>query len=1136
MFGPFVVERDGEPLRGFRSDKVRALLAYLAVQVDRPWSRSTLADLLWPEQPESTARSNLRNALSNLRHVLADARAEPPFLRLSQAAVEANGAAERWVDVDAFRHLRVGVADAQAAEVDPNVVPRLEDALQLYRGPFLEGFSLASAPFESWLSTTREELHRQAVATARVLAFAHARLGDAEAATVITRRWLDLEPYEDAALRHLMRLLVLRDHRSDALAQFEAFHARLAQDLGMEPEPETTRQYEGIRAERATAAPLPVSAWPGLQRGDPGSPAEPLFVARDAELGRLTGSLERAVAGRAGVAFVTGEPGSGKTALLAEFVRRALADHPDLIALWGQGNAFTGHGDPFEPFRHMARMLAGEAEAPPAAGASRAEGALRLWRCLPATLDALLDHGPDLLDRFVSGQALLGFARRHAGATADQLVRFERRLAQSSPATGRRGAGDRSAPFEQFTDVVRALAVQCPVVLVLDDLHWIDSGSSDLLFHLARGLAGARVLLLGAYREEEAAHGSVGDARSLAAAVEELLTVDGSLRIDLTHAGDAPFVDALLDSEPNALGPAFRSRLFGHTAGNPLFTIELLRGMQLRGDLRRDRRGRWIDAPSLRWDDVPARVEAVIEGRIAHLSPACRELLSAAAVEGEQFTAEVAAAATDRPVAHACELLSDEAGRQHLLVAAHAVQSVGGTSLALYRFRHGLFQTRLYQRLDPVERARLHGRVGRELERWYRSDPGRTPELALALARHLEAAGRTGDAVAAYADAARHAVGLSANAAAVGHLGRALALLQTLPASAARDRQEFGLQLALGPPLTALKGWSPPELAAAYARAEALSHGIEDDAQLIPALWLLSVFRLGRSEHAAVERLWERMTRLASRSGDAALVALTRLNVAAFYRGRFVEGRRLLEDACAKADVEVQRQLARRFGMAPAVLALAYLAECAWILDLPGEAERRGDEARAWAQRIDHPMTSGYAIGRACWLAALRGDADATRGLAADLRDVAGPHGLEPFALAATFFTHWAAVRAGGTSADLAAMHAAIERYAAGGTSLNRTAFLAHYAGACGDAGEVERGLAAVDASLAEADRSGERWFQAEAWRTKGELLRLRGATSAHRARDLRAVRACFETARRTAQAQGAAAFERRAADPHPLR
>jgi hypothetical protein len=175
-------------------------------------------------------------------------------------------------------------------------------------------------------------------------------------------------------------------------------------------------------------------------------------------------------------------------------------------------------------------------------------------------------------------------------------------------------------------------------------------------------------------------------------------------------------------------------------------------------------------------------------------------------------------------------------------------------------------------------------------------------------------------------------------------------------------------------------------------------------------------------------------------------------------------------------------------------------------------------------------MTTCYAIGRSCWSAAFRGDDDATGDLADRLLAVATPFGFGNFAHAATFFLHRAAVRRGGGTDDLAAMEGAITGYRASGTSLNHAAFLAHFAEACGEAGEVGRGVAAIDASLGAAARSGELWFQAEAWRIKGMLLRARANGDEDPERTRRAAHACLETAVHVARQQGATAIERRAA------
>ena len=1126
LLGPFALVRDDGTLAGFRSDKVRALLAYLAAQPGRTWSRSALADLLWPDRAEVVARANLRNALSNLRQVLDDGNGAPPYLEAMPAGVRVNPAADHWVDVTEVRDLLHSVPGGPDDADDPRTVAQLERALALLRGDFLEGLALDAGPFASWAAAMRDQWRHETVRTARVLALAYAHRGDPAAAEVVTRRWLELEPWDESAHRHLLRLLARQGQRATALAQYEACRQLLAAELGVEPQPETTRLAAAIRAGQVGPDPAtPVAVWPGLT---PPAAIEPaFFVAREPELAALGAALRRVESDGAGAVFVVGEAGSGKTELLAEFARRAQDEDPALLTLWGHGTAFTGRGNPFEPFVHVARMLCGEAEGPPQARASREEQARRAWQRLPDTIDALLDHCPDLLGRFVTTPSLRRFAHRHAGVAEERLARLDA-LAQRAPRPPPKRTSVPTALFEQFTAVLRRLTRHQRMLVLLDDLQWIDPGSVELLFHLARALGTARVMLVGAYRAEHVAPEDGARPRALAAAVSELLATRQAELIDLADAADASFVDAVLDSEPNALGTAFRSHLTARTGGHALFTIELLRGMQLRGDVRLDHVGRWVEGPGLRWDELPARVEAAIAARIGNLSPACVAALEVASVEGEEFTAEVVAAVTGRPLPETCDLLSREAGRRQRLVVAHVVRPVAEGGLGIYRFRHGLFPSYLHRRLDEVERARLHGQVARELERLYRRDLQHYPQIHHELARHYDAAGMAQEAVAQYAAAAAHARRMSAHASCVAHLQRALELLRDLPESPERDAQELRLHLALGTTVTAAQGWAPPALEAVFARARTLADRVDDDVQVLPALWQVMLFHFGRAEHDLVDQAHARLCSLAEGIGDPVVRDQVQLTVLPYFRGRFGEARVILETVARDGDVTRQRALAELFGLAPAAVARAYLAECLWMLGEPDAADRAERDARALATAVDHPMTRATVCARACWLAALRGDPATTGARAGDLLRIVREHDLGNYFLTGTFFSA-IALRDGPASERLERMADAMERYRQSGTLLGRSALLTHFARACVEEGQPERGLAAVNAALAAAAASGERWVDAETWRTKADLLAMQreGARPGDRTR--RAIRACLHTALRIADAQGATALAWRA-------
>ena len=245
LLGPFQATLDGEPLVGFRSDKVRALLAYLAVEADRPHSRDKLAGLLWSEWPDQDARNNLRYALSNLRLVIGDrthaddCEATLPVLLISRQTIQFSGTSDSWVDVTALTTL---------LETSTPTIQELEEAVALYRGEFLEGFFIAdSVPFEEWVLIKREQFRRQLLTVLCRLATTHERRGEYGRALPYAYRQIELEPWQEQAHRQLIRLLALNGQRGAALAQYEVCQRALTEELGVEPAQETTRLYEQIR-------------------------------------------------------------------------------------------------------------------------------------------------------------------------------------------------------------------------------------------------------------------------------------------------------------------------------------------------------------------------------------------------------------------------------------------------------------------------------------------------------------------------------------------------------------------------------------------------------------------------------------------------------------------------------------------------------------------------------------------------------------------------------------------------------------------------------------------------------------------------------------------------------------------------
>lgn len=509
--------------------------------------------------------------------------------------------------------------------------------------------------------------------------------------------------------------------------------------------------------------------------------ANAVFVARQAEMRRLDALLARALAGQGQVCFVAGEAGAGKSTLVAEFTRRAQERHPDLLMAFGDSNAQTGIADPYLPFREVMALLTGDVEGSLAEGVITHENALRLRRFLSVAGEALVEGGADLIGIFVPGGALLTRMGARWAKGSRWVARLEALVREKTGAPDRpQGRLDQNQIFEQYTSVIRRLAAQAPLVLVIDDLHWVDAASMGLLFHLARRLEKSRVLIVGTYRPNDVAVGRGGERHPLEPVLNELKRYYGDVVIDLGDADEAEdraFVDALLDAEPNRLGPEFRDALYRHTEGHPLFTVELLRSLQERGALVHED-GAWAVGAGVEWASLPARVDGVIGERIGRLEKESRETLLVASVEGHRFTAEVVARVRAADERGMIRRLSDELERQHRLVAAQGTARLPGGRLSHYRFRHSLFQRWLYGGLGAAERSYLHEDVARELEALYGDQCN---QIAVQLARHFLEAGDTGKAVRYHLCAGDTAAGGYANAEARHNYLHALELLEAGP-------------------------------------------------------------------------------------------------------------------------------------------------------------------------------------------------------------------------------------------------------------------------------------------------------------------------------------------------------------------
>ena len=330
--GTLQITLDATPLASFDSDKARALLTFLAVESDRAHRRETLAGMFWPEHPERRARHSLSQALSNVREAIGDRErdASSQFLYVTHHALQFRRTSDYWLDVEQLVLSHQARPSAGASQQSLAVI---DQAISLYRGPFLDGFSLRDSPaFEEWALLQRERLERVAMALFVSLVEAYTQRGAYDRALHYAWRQLDLDPWREDAHRHVIRLLAWSGQRSAALRQYDACCRILAEELDVAPEAETTGLYErivsGTLGQPPQLAPI-VPRLPAVPRHNLPAQITPL-VGREAELAAVQVRLEQPACR---LLTLTGPGGIGKTRLAIEVARHQLAGFPDGVFL-----------------------------------------------------------------------------------------------------------------------------------------------------------------------------------------------------------------------------------------------------------------------------------------------------------------------------------------------------------------------------------------------------------------------------------------------------------------------------------------------------------------------------------------------------------------------------------------------------------------------------------------------------------------------------------------------------------------------------------------------------------------------------------------------------------------------------------
>ncbi len=791
------------------------------------------------------------------------------------------------------------------------------------------------------------------------------------------------------------------------------------------------------------------------------------LVGREREIELLLDRWALACSGEGQVALLSGEPGIGKSRI-TQALRERIADQPHVR----MHHSCSPHHTNSALFPIVGRL-------------EHAAGFMRddTVAAKVAKLERLVGLG-DTGDTTTAPvfAALLGLVPE------EQLT---------SP--GLSAEQQKAKTFHALLTQLETIARRQPVLVVFEDVQWIDPTTSELLGLVIDRLQTLPVLLIVTHRPEFAPPWT-GHAHVTTLSLNRL-----------SHAQRVAMVERVTGGKK--LPPEVRDQIIEKTDGIPLFVEELTKTVLESGVLEEGPAGYVLRGP-LPPLAIPATLHDSLMARLDRLSPV-KDVAQMAAAIGREFSYELLAAIVPMVEAELQKALT-------LLVAANIIFGRGTPPNAVYSFKHALVQDVAYEAALRRTRQQLHARIAATMEEKFPDTTTTRPEL---VAHHYTHAGLAAKATEFWCRAGKLSAARSANIEARNQLEKGLELLDAISDPHERQRRELELLVALGPPLIALEGFAAEQTVQVYRRIRELSEQLGNLPTIFPALYGEWLYHAARADHRAAQAIAVRFAALAEQNQTRGLrvIAHRIAGVSHLCLGELDDSRRHLEALLARYTREVHHELAYRYGTDPAVSALSFLA---WVYWLQGEDERASESrtrAITFARELGHSHSVAHALGFGGMLDGMRGDIESAQDLA-DATLALGREHRFPYWLAAGSAVRGGCLMRRGDHGAVDVLLDAIDQARGATMEEYRPLFLAMLAEAHDGAGSPERGLAAIDEAIARVERTEERWIEAE-------LHRLRGTLILRASGDRDAAAACFRHALAVARRQGAKAWERRAAE-----
>jgi TOMM system kinase/cyclase fusion protein len=654
--------------------------------------------------------------------------------------------------------------------------------------------------------------------------------------------------------------------------------------------------------------------------------------------------------------------------------------------------------------------------------------------------------------------------------------------------------------LQALLTILLRIAAHQPVLFVMEDLHWVDPSTLELLGLLVDQGPTARILTLLTCRPD----------------FHPPWTGRSHLTQVTVHRLPRPQAVEVIRqvAHGKALPPEVVEQIVAKTDGVPLFVEELTK-MVLESGLLQEREDRYELTGPLPPLAIPATLHDSLMARLDRLTTV-KSLAQLGATLGREFSYELLQAVAP---------WDEETLQQGLqqLVKAEFLYQRGLPPQATYVFKHALIQEAAYQSLLRSTRQQHHQHIAQVVEQRFPELCAMQPEL---LAHHYTEAEVLAQAIPYWQRAGQRAIERSANVEAVAHLTKGLELLATLPDTLERAQQELVMQTTLGPALMTIKGFATLEVERVYTRARALCRQVGETPQLFPVLWGLWLFYEVGGEVQTARELAEQLLRLAQRQQDPAplLSAYRAMGQTVYWQGELTQARAYLEQGIALYDPQRHRSLAFHYSQDAGVGLRTFVAHVLWYLGYPAQAAARLQEALALARELSHPFSLALALDHAAWLHQYRREERLAQEQAEADMALSREQGFAFFLAHGTIFRGWALAAQGQRTEGITQMHQGLAALRTRGVGVLLPRIHTLLAEAYGESGQVEEGLRLLAEALATADHQGMHLWEPELYRVKGELLLRQPVPDAPEAER------CFRQALDSARRQEAKSLELRAA------